>query len=151
MRNAMLKILAARATPDTLTVDVTWDNGMTTRIDLTDFINTHPVLAPLAMDSARFAQVMVGEWGWSLTWDQEGPLSIAGTTLEQLANEQSGRTMPREAFHAWMERNGLSLSTAAAILGLTHHTVSRYSSGARPIPKIVRLACKGYEADQRMT
>lgn len=52
-------------------------------------------------------------------------------------------------FGAWMQRNGLSLSTAAQALGLSRRMIAHYRTGSRPIPKVVALACRGWEALHR--
>ena len=49
----------------------------------------------------------------------------------------------------WRVRNGLSLTEAAAALGMTTRTVSAYGSGERPVPRYIVLACKGWEAERR--
>jgi len=46
-----------------------------------------------------------------------------------------------------MRRNGLSLATAADSLGMTRRMIAHYRTGSRPIPKVVALACKGWEAE----
>ena len=48
-----------------------------------------------------------------------------------------------------MHRNDLSLSTAAEALGLSRRMVAHYRTGSRPIPKVVGLACTGWEVEQR--
>lgn len=45
-----------------------------------------------------------------------------------------------------MERNGLSLSVAAESLGMTRRMIAHYRTGSKPIPIVVGLACKGWEA-----
>jgi predicted transcriptional regulator len=68
------------------------------------------------------------------------------------AHEQSASEVKHQgradtlAFRRWQERNRLSLSEAAAAIGLTRRTVSQYRTGARPVPRTVSLACKGWEA-----
>ncbi|MFI4887052.1 MAG: hypothetical protein ACHQIF_16015, partial [Steroidobacterales bacterium] len=44
-----------------------------------------------------------------------------------------------------MKRNGLSLTAAAQALHLTRRTIIYYSTGAKPIPVYIGLACKGWE------
>jgi transcriptional regulator with XRE-family HTH domain len=48
-----------------------------------------------------------------------------------------------------MQRNGLSLQTAADSLGMTRRMIAYYRTGSRAIPRIVGLACKGWEAEHR--
>lgn len=127
-------------------LDVTWDHGRTDRIDLTGHIARHAILVPLNKPSV-FARAAIGEWGWDVTWG--GDLEIAASTLARLAREQAGEAMPNDEFRAWMARNGLSLTDAAAALGLSRRAITYYSSGARAIPRYIALACEGWEARAR--
>ena len=74
---------------------------------------------------------------------------MASERLYQMGKEQAGTAYPVADFKDWMQRNALSLTTASAALGLSRRSISQYSSGARPIPRVVGLACKGWEADRR--
>jgi Protein of unknown function (DUF2442) len=94
-------------------------------------------------DPAMFATAQVTDWGWALQW--ECGLSMASERLYQMGKEQSGEAYPVAEFRAWMERNCMSLSTLSAALGLSRRAVSQYSSGARPIPRVVGLALLGLE------
>jgi hypothetical protein len=60
------------------------------------------------------------------------------------AKEQSGE-VSHEMFAAWMARNSLSLSTAAAALGISRRMVSYYRTATKPIPRAIWLACLGWE------
>jgi len=42
--------------------------------------------------------------------------------------------------------HGFSLSEAARRLGLPRRTVAYYDAGTRPVPRLVALALKGFEA-----
>jgi len=48
-----------------------------------------------------------------------------------------------------MQRNGLSLASAAESLGMTRRMIAHYRTGSRPIPKVVGLACLGWESRRR--
>lgn len=89
--------------------------------------------------------MQVDEWGAGLDWS--GGLDLGADRLYQLCREQAGLPTP-EAFDAWMRRNALSLSTAAESLGMTRRMIAHYRTGSRPIPKVVGLACKGWEAER---
>jgi transcriptional regulator with XRE-family HTH domain len=52
-------------------------------------------------------------------------------------------------FKRWMQAYGLSLSTAADLLGLSRRAVAYYASGERSIPRVVFLACMALLADAR--
>ena len=47
-----------------------------------------------------------------------------------------------------MKRNDLSLATAAEALGMTRRMITHYRTGSRPIPRVVGLACKSWEAER---
>jgi hypothetical protein len=49
-------------------------------------------------------------------------------------------------FDTWMNRNGLSLSTAADALGISRRLVSYYRTAQKQIPRAIWLACLGWEA-----
>lgn len=53
------------------------------------------------------------------------------------------------AFAHWRARHGLSLTQAARALGLTARTISAYGTGARPVPRYIALACKGWEVERQ--
>lgn len=124
---------------------VTFSDGWQVELDLTRFIASFASLAPL-QEPERFQHVALEEWGSGLTWDDEGPLSIAATTLYRLAAEQSGDDA--RYFDAWMICNGLSASQAAESLGMTRRSIIHYRTGSRPLPRYIRLACKGWEAER---
>ena len=130
--------------PSTLTV--TWKDGSVDRVDLSAVIASNPVLAPLR-DPDLFRQAEVADWGWSVRWP--GDIDFGVDQLWRWAGEQKGDFMPTDQFRAWMERNGLSLTKAADALGLSRRMVAYYASGERPVPKTVRLATLGFEAERR--
>lgn len=84
-----------------------------------------------------------------VVWPGGEDLAVDAHHLARVAMEQSGEAMPPETFRAWRAAHGLSLTRAAHVLGLSRRTVAYYESGARIIPKLVRLACKGAETELR--
>lgn len=150
MKADIHRILAVRAVGPQA-VSVAWDDGRTSTVDLAALIAGTPVLTPLR-DETLFRRVQVGEDGWEIVWPV-GPVGedVAVDThhLERLAMEQSGAAMPCETFRAWRAANGLSLTAAARVLGISRRSVAYYESGARIIPRLVRLACKGADMELR--
>ena len=53
--------------------------------------------------------------------------------------------MTAKQFQQWMQRMGLTIEGAAALLDLSPRTVINYRSGAQPVPKVVDLAAKYLE------
>ena len=130
--------------PDTLIIELA--SGKTYRVSLAAPMASLPGFAPLH-DPVMFATARVEDHGWTVEWDCG--LSMASERLYQMGKEQAGTAYPVADFKDWMQRNALSLTTASAALGLSRRSISQYSSGARPIPRVVGLACKGWEADRR--
>ena len=91
-------------------------------------------------DIGLFASVQLGEDGDSLIWDK-GRIDMAATTVERLAAE----SMTNAQFREFLERHGLTLDAAGAVLGISRRQVAYYAKD-RPIPRLVTLACAGYDA-----
>lgn len=130
----------ATVAPDTLVVELT--SGKCLRVSLAEPMARIAGFAALH-DAAMFSTAQVVDHGWTVEWDCG--LSMASERLYQMGKEQSGEAFPLAEFKAWMVRNGMSLTTVSEVLGLSRRAVSQYSSGARPIPKVVGLALWGLE------
>ena len=148
MKDSIKRIVAVRAAEAPHTVAVTWEDDRTDHVDLGVLLDRTPLFAPLR-EASLFRQVQVGEDGWEIVWPSGDDLAVDAHHLARLAMEQSGEAMPSETFRAWRAAHGLSLTRAAQVLGLSRRTVAYYESGARIIPKLVRLACKGAETELR--
>lgn len=133
-------ILAARIV-GTLTVEMDWSTGETLRADLS--AHTAPPFDALR-EPKFFARMTRDEWGHGLDWP--GGLDLGADRLYELSREQAGLPTASE-FDRWMKRNDLSLAKAAETLGMTRRMIAHYRTGSRPIPKVVGLACKGWEAE----
>lgn len=124
---------------------VEYGGGKLIEVDLSVLIAESRAMRHLA-DPLRFNAVRVGDYGWTVIWDDDAEMS--SDRLMEMALEQQGRIDALE-FRHWQERNHLSLSEAAEAIGLTRRTVSQYRTGARPVPRTVILACKGWEAERK--
>jgi hypothetical protein len=127
---------------------LTFVNGAIYCVDFRQSLNDCTQLAPLR-DSEAFSKALVvpGE-GWTVEWP-ELDIQIGADTLWLDAQAQNAPNEGTRLFAGWRARYGLSLKQAADALGLTVRTVSAYSSGKRPIPKAVQLACIGWETLHR--
>lgn len=123
------------------------DNSVRT-VDFSPFFDESPGLAPLR-DPAAFAKACIGEdCGWTVEWP-EHDIQIGADTLWLDAQAQSAPDENTRVFAQWRARNGLTLAQAAAALGMTPRTMSAYGTGARPVPRYIALAVKGWEAERR--
>jgi hypothetical protein len=131
-------------TPDTgLTLTATYSDGRVLRVDLSDVAQRLQTFSALE-NPAEFATAKVTDFGWTLEWDCGA--SLDSDRLIEMALEQAGLT-ENVNFRRWQDANHLSLTDAAKAIGLTRRTVSQYRTGARPVPRIVGLACKGWEVE----
>lgn len=121
-------------------LSIRWSDGTRAEVDLGPMLRGR-AFRPLR-DASEFERVRVGEWGHSIEWPSGAELSAETLWLETLS--ATGRQDTRE-FLDWRLRHGLSLTKTAEALGLSRRMVAYYSNGAKPIPRPILLACKGWE------
>ena len=130
-----------------LSIAVTWASGIRAGredvVDLAPVVMTLRFYRPLRLDPDLFAAVAVAEDGSALLWD-DGRIDMAATTVERLARE----AMSPEDFRAFLARNRMTLDAAAAILGISRRQAAYFAKG-KPVPRLVALACAGYELGKR--
>lgn len=143
-RKALPRIVSLMPGPNPLTLQVRWNTGDDTLIDVSAMIDAFRVFAPLRQDPELFRRVRVGECGTDIVWTDD--LDMSNDTLWQLAQEQSGATMTAEAFRRWRERRAYTLDAAARALGVSRRMIAYYEKGERPIPRVVALATRALEA-----
>jgi helix-turn-helix protein len=93
-------------------------------------------------DDDLFCKVSVGEWGWCAHWSDD--LEISSDTLWRFALEQ-GSTWLR----AWRTDHGMTQAEAASALGVSPRMWRYYEAGSHLLPKTVRLAGIGLDAQSR--
>ncbi|MDO9225004.1 MAG: DUF2442 domain-containing protein [Pseudomonadota bacterium] len=120
-------------------------DGSRYTVGLAPDIERLPGLRPL-QDATAFAQIVVADDGWTVEWP-DLDIQIGADTLWLDAIEQNSHDEAQREFLRWRVRHALSLSAAGNALGITPRTVSAYGTGARPVPKVVRLAIKGWESE----
>jgi hypothetical protein len=126
---------------------ITWINGLVSDISKkADIFNAmNPGLAPL-QEPAVFAHASTAG-GWSVEWLNED-IQIGADTLWADGLMQSGKE-DAARFYLFRLSNGLSLGQAAEAFDMSRRMMAAYSSGARPVPRTLRLAMKGWEAERR--
>jgi len=130
---------------ENLKLSAAYSDGRVLQVDLSDLANRLQTFAALE-SPAEFTTAKVTDFGWTLEWDCGA--SLDSDRLIELALEQTGMA-DNVSFRRWQDANNLSLTDAANAIGLTRRTVSQYRTGARPVPRIVGLACKGWEAERQ--
>jgi hypothetical protein len=121
---------------------VTWKGGAETVVDVGPHLETYAVFAPLRRDDEAFRAVRIGEWGWCAHWSDD--MEIAADTLWRLALAQGADWLRR-----WRAEHGMTQAETAAALGVSPRMWRYYEAGTHLLPKTVRLACIGYDAQAR--
>lgn len=124
-------------------------DGSVYTVDFASLFDESPGLLPLR-DATAFAGATVVEGeGWTVEWPALD-IQVGADTLWLDAQAQNAPDENTRIFAQWRARNGLSLAAAAKALGMTSRSISAYGSGERPVPRYIALACKGWEAEQRL-
>jgi hypothetical protein len=121
---------------------VSWKSGGESIVDLSDFLARFVVFLPLRDDDALFARVALGEWGWSIGWSDDR--EIAADTLWRLSLEQGAAWL-----RTWRRGHRLTQAAAARALGVSPRMWRYYEAGSHLLPKTVRLAAVGLDAEAR--
>lgn len=138
----MRSIATVAATPPA-TLALRWSDGTEAALDLHAPLRDRRFRA--LRDPAAFARARPGDWGHSVIWPTGEEISAETLWLATLT--ATGRD-DTSRFLEWRLRHGLSLSAAAAALGLSRRMVADYANGEKRVPRAILLACKGWEVDQ---
>ncbi len=122
---------------------LTFADGKTYVVDLDEWIASSQALQALR-DTALFATARIGFGGATVEWIED-ELDLAADNLRNLAVEQAGG-IGHERIWNWLHETGLSITQAAAALGISRRMLTYYRDGEKPIPRHIWLACLGWEA-----
>jgi hypothetical protein len=118
-------------------------------IDVAPHLARYEIFAPLCQNTrgkaraaALFRSVAVGDWGWSVHWTDD--MEIGADTLWRLALEQGAAWL-----RAWRSRRSMTQQEAARALGVSPRMWRYYEAGTHLLPKTVRLAAVGLDAQAR--
>lgn len=141
--SAMARIAKIRVIGSS-TLEIEWAEGARKGradiLDLTPLIGSYKVYRPLRGDPQLFATAHLIEDGDVIAWDGQD-LEMTAELVETLAEQ----AMSPEDFARFLARNNLTHEAAAALLGRSRRQIEYYLRRG-PIPRVVALACFGYEA-----
>jgi hypothetical protein len=121
---------------------ITWKGGSESIVDVSKHLSDYVVFAPLRDSDDLFRKVKVGEWGWCAHWSDD--LEISSDTLWRLALEQGSSWL-----RAWRATHDMTQAEAASALGVSPRMWRYYEAGSHLLPKTVRLAGIGLDAQSR--
>lgn len=126
---------------------VKWADGARAgREDLVDVgpaIFGYKVYRPLR-DENVFLTGVIAEDGDAVAWSDDTDLMMSADTIQSLAQE----SWTPEEFVEFLTRNRLTQEAAAALLGRSRRQIATYATRG-PIPRVVALACYGFESLRR--
>jgi hypothetical protein len=126
---------------------VTWSEGVrsgeTQVVDLSPVIAAYKIYRALRNDDALFRTAHLTEGGDVVAWKGDD-LEMTAELIQELAEQ----TMTPADFAKFLERNDLTQEAAAMILGRSRRQIGYYLTTG-PIPRVVALACYGFEAQKR--
>jgi hypothetical protein len=125
-------------------VEIDWAEGAragrTDVLDLSPVIGSYKIYRPLRGNPELFATVRLIEDGDVVAWDG-ADLEMTAELIETLAEQE----MSSQDFADFLARNNLTHEAAAALLGRSRRQIEYYLQRGM-IPRVVALACIGYEA-----
>jgi hypothetical protein len=121
---------------------ITWKGGAESIVDVSKLLSDYAVFARLRDDDDLFRKVMVGEWGWCSQWSDDR--EISSDILWRLALEQGSSWL-----RAWRVAHDMTQAEAASALGVSPRMWRYYEAGSHLLPKTVRLAGIGLDAQAR--
>jgi len=121
---------------------ITWKGGAESVVDVSGHLAEYAVFAPLRQDDELFRTVEVGEWGWCVHWSDD--MEISADTLWRLTLEQGA-----EWLRAWRTARRMTQAEAARALGVSPRMWRYYEAGSHLLPKTVRLAGIGFDAQTK--
>ncbi|MFK4537289.1 hypothetical protein ACVIW2_003545 [Bradyrhizobium huanghuaihaiense] len=111
-------------------------------VDVSPAIFSYKIYRPLR-DEEFYRTGKIAEDGDVIAWGT-GDLVMSADTIQSLAQES---WTPSE-FVAFLTRNQLTQVSAAALLGRSRRQIANYVARG-PIPRVVALACYGFESLRR--
>ena len=137
------RIAEVTADSDTLTLTLVWANRTRTVYDMRPLIEGRSAFSPLG-DPAVFASVAVIEDGLGVGWpgtDADCAADKMWYAARPQENPFPDAIMSADDFKTWLAHQGLSLSGAASLLGISRRQIAAYASGEKAVPRLVFLAC----------
>lgn len=137
------RIARVIADGETFMLTLVWANRARTVYDMKPLIAERGIFAPLRQP-ATFIKARVIEDGLGVGWpgtDADCAADKMWYAAHPKENPFADALMTPADFKVWLTRQGLSLSGAAARLGISRRQVAAYASGEKTVPRILFLAC----------
>jgi hypothetical protein len=124
------------------TVDVQWEDGSQSQVDLTGLIHRSRHFRRFLEDPLAFRKVKVVDWGVAIGW--ENGLDYSVDTLRTIADEQ--RPVSGADLQVFERTNNLNSVETASLFDVSERTIREYRSAAK-LPQPIALALRAMLAD----
>jgi hypothetical protein len=135
--------IAAVRVAGSAALEIAWADGAragrTDVVDVTPVIGTYKVFRPLRSNPKLFETAHLTDDGYAVAWDGFD-VDMSAEVIETIAQESMSPT----DFASFLDRNNLTQDAAAALLGRSRRQICYYLNPG-PVPRVVALACVGYE------
>ena len=125
-----------------LALDVTWDDGTKSRIDMTGLVHSSRHFKVFADDITAFEHVKPVGYGSGIGW--ANGLDYSAVTLKTLANEQ--QALRGKDLTDFEKKFALNTAETAALLHVAERTVRAYRA-AEALPETVAMALRSFASD----
>jgi Protein of unknown function (DUF2442) len=131
------RVLAVTAARTPWTLNISWADGLKSRVDLTGLIYRSRHFRVFLADPAAFRKVKVADFGGGIEWDNG--LDYAADTLRTMADEQ--RPVTGADLVAFESERELSTTETANLLGVAPRTIRDYRI-ADTLPQAIAIALR---------
>jgi hypothetical protein len=116
--------------------------GRAETVDLMPVVGSYKIYRPLRGNAELFETARLIEDGDAVAWrNGEEDIEMSADMIEHVAEQE----MSPDDFARFLKRNKLTQDAAGALLGRSRRQIGYYLERG-PVPRIVALACAGYEA-----
>ena len=124
-------------------IEVVWSDGRAAEVDLAPHILRYAIYRPLRENLDAFKRAEVIDDGVAIAW----PALDLDMSADAIAALERMQTMTGSEFRDRLKELGLSFDAAAATFDISRRQIAYYSAGAKPVPRHMVLALRGFEVE----
>jgi hypothetical protein len=136
------RVKAVQAAKTPLSLDVRWDDGTSSKVDMTGLVHSSRHFNVFAEDAAAFRRVKPVAYGSGIGW--ANGLDYSAETLRTLAEQQ--RTLSGKDLVAFETKHSLNGAETAAMLDIAERTLRNYRQ-ADVLPESLAMALRALDGD----
>jgi hypothetical protein len=140
--SALPRIRSVQASKAPLSLDVIWNDGTKSRIDMTGLVHSSRHFKVFAQDAAAFRCVKPVGYGTGIGW--ENGLDYSAATLRTLAQQQ--QTLSGKHLSEFEARHDLNTAETAALFDVAERTVRSYRE-TKALPEPIAIALRAFDSD----